>query len=278
MNTLFHSYDIGDYHVTAISDGEMTASLNLLSGIENSAAVNIQQCNGIIAPDNIHIYCYLIRGQGRIILVDAGMGKLNHVGGELKQNLFLLGVAPEDIDTVLLTHGHPDHIGGLQDERGRPTFGNAELYLSQAEADFWRDEAQLSRLNERAQMNGTRVRRTLDAYQPKLRFTENAVIAKGISAVCLPGHTPGHTGYLIESCQQRLLIWGDIAHYPHIQIAHPEISIAFDNDPLLAENTRKELLARVARENLLIAGMHFGVTGFAYIRCAAEGQYVLEYV
>jgi glyoxylase-like metal-dependent hydrolase (beta-lactamase superfamily II) len=277
LTNLFSARDIGNYKVTALSDGVMKASLSLLSGIAPEAAVNIQQHAGIKAADDIQINSYLIRGAGRIILIDSGMGNLNHIGGELRRNLLLSGIMPDEVDTVLLTHAHPDHIGGLLGENGRPAYRNAALYISKAEANFWLDNEKLTSLSERALMNGSLFRRTFEAYST-VRFTEETAIAKDITAVSLPGHTPGHSGYLIDSRDEKLLIWGDITHYPHIQIAHPQVSIAFDYDPDQAEQTRRAILERASRENLLIAGMHLGVSGFAYIRSHSEGHYFLEYV
>lgn len=108
----FISCQIGDFLVTALSDGNISASLDLLSGIETVDAEVIQHNAGIVEPGNIHINCYLIRGRGRTILVDTGTGGQSEAGGQLKANLVAAGVRPDDVDTVLLTHGHPDHIGG----------------------------------------------------------------------------------------------------------------------------------------------------------------------
>ncbi|MBP2154268.1 glyoxylase-like metal-dependent hydrolase (beta-lactamase superfamily II) [Erwinia rhapontici] len=96
-------------------------------------------------------------------------------------------------------------------------------------------------------------------------FTDNEVLP-GISAMPLLGHTAGHSGYRIESDNRSLLVWGDIVHFPQIQIARPDVSIAFDQDPLLSAETRSKLLDVVSSDKLLIAGMHLGELGFAHIR------------
>jgi glyoxylase-like metal-dependent hydrolase (beta-lactamase superfamily II) len=101
-------------------------------------------------------------------------------------------------------------------------------------------------------------------------------VSPGISAMPLPGHTDGHTGYVLESRDQGLLVWGDVVHFPHIQIQRPDVSIAFDQDASLAATTRSRLLDRVSSEGLLIAGMHLGEPGFARIK-RTRGEYGLFY-
>ncbi|MEB5922425.1 MBL fold metallo-hydrolase [Franconibacter daqui] len=256
---------IGDFQITALSDGNMAASLDLLSGIEKADADVIQYRAGIDRPGDIHINCYLIRGRGRVILVDAGAGPLNNVGGQLTANLAAAGVSPDDVDSVLLTHCHPDHIGGLLDPEKQPVFKRADIILHPLEAQHWQDEKKLNIANERGQRNFRLVRQTLHAYARKVRFFNGDKIAEGILPVWLPGHTPGHTGFRIDSDDQCLLIWGDIVHYPHIQSAQPAVSILFDTDPAQAEETRKSIMEKAVSEKLLIAGMHLSQAGFASV-------------
>lgn len=267
----FPSCQIGDFLVTALSDGAMPASLDLLSGIDISEAEAIQQSAGLAEPGHIHINCYLIRGKGRILLVDTGTGGRNNVGGQLRANLAALEICPDDVDAVLLTHCHPDHIGGLLDAEGNPVYRQAELHLHPLEADYWRDDEKQTGANERGKLNFRLARQTLEAYASSLRFFTRGEITAGILPVWLPGHTPGHTGFRIDADDKSLLIWGDIVHYPHIQSVQPTASILFDVDPVQAEQTRKNVLKLAAREKLLIAGMHLDQTGFATLSRVDDG-------
>lgn len=262
----FPSQQIGEFSITAISDGYLSASLDLLSNIDSMDASKLQQDAGVSDPSSIHINCYLVRGRGRTILIDAGAGGFKQWGGKLKVNLALAGVHTSDIDTILLTHAHPDHVGGLLDASGEATFPDAQLVVHQHEVSFWEDDGNFSRASERARGNFLFARKVFDKYREKIRlFTGNEVLP-GISAMSLPGHTAGHSGYRIESGGRSLLIWGDIVHFPQIQIARPDVSIAFDQDPLLSAETRSTLLDVVSSDNIVIAGMHLGELGFAHIR------------
>ena len=263
---LFPSQQIGEFSITAISDGYLSASLDLLSNIDRMDASKLQQDAGVNDPSSIHINCYLVRGRGRTILIDAGAGGFKHWGGKLKVNLALAGAQASDIDTILLTHAHPDHVGGLLDASGEAAFPDAQLVVHQHEVAFWEDDGNLSRASERARGNFLFARKVFDKYREKMRlFTGNEVLP-GISAMPLPGHTAGHSGYRIESGDRSLLIWGDIVHFPQIQIARPDVSIAFDQDPLLSAATRSTLLDVVSADSILIAGMHLGELGFARIQ------------
>ncbi|WP_454806834.1 MBL fold metallo-hydrolase [Paraburkholderia fungorum] len=272
----FPSQRVGDFTITAISDGYLTASLDFLSNINPSEASRMQSDAGQKEPSAVHINCYVVRGAGRTILIDAGAGGIKQWGGQLRTNLSLAGVEPSEIDTILLTHAHPDHVGGLVDTAGHISFPNAELLAHEQEVKFWQDDGNLSRASERARGNFLIARQVFDGYRDRLRTFNEGEVLPGIRAMPLPGHTDGHSGYLLESHDQGLLVWGDIVHFPHIQIKRPDVSIAFDQDPSLAAVTRSRLLDMASSEGLLIAGMHLGELGFARIK-RTSGSYGLLY-
>jgi len=270
------SQRIGDSSITAISDGHLTASLDILSGIDPTEALRMQEDAGTAEPSAIHINCYLVRNGGRTVLIDAGAGGIKQWGGHLIANLALAGVEPSDIDTVLLTHAHPDHVGGLMTASGEAAFPDAELVVHEQELAFWQDDGHLSHASERARGNFQIARRAFDGYRDRLRLFSGGEVCSGITAVPLPGHTAGHTGYRLASGDRSLLIWGDIVHFPQIQVPRPDVSIAFDQDASLAAETRTRLLDIISADKLLIAGMHLGEPGFARI-VRARGSYRVAY-
>jgi len=259
------SQQIGDLTITAVSDGYLHASFDFLANIDQADAARMQENAGITDQTSIHINCYLVRSGGRTILIDAGAGGFKQWGGRLKTNLLLAGIQPSEIDAILLTHAHPDHVGGLMDASGEAVFPNAELVAHHREVAFWQDDGNLSRAPDRARGNFLVARQAFDGYRDRLRTFEGGEVLPGVMAMPLPGHTAGHTGYRLDSGDKSLLVWGDIVHFPQIQVPRPEVSIAFDQDAHLAADTRSRLLDCVAAEQLLIAGMHLGEPGFARI-------------
>lgn len=200
--SLFPTRRVGDVTITAISDGYLAVGLDALSNIDSADVRRMQDEAGITDPAAVHINCYLVRTGGRTVLIDAGAGGIRQWGGHLGANLRKAGVDPSEVDAVLLTHAHPDHVGGLIATSGEAAFPNAELVVHHREIAFWQDDGHLSRAGERARGNFQVARQVFDGYRDRLRVVDAGEVLPAITAMPLPGHTAGHTG-LSSRCRRR---------------------------------------------------------------------------
>jgi glyoxylase-like metal-dependent hydrolase (beta-lactamase superfamily II) len=260
-----HSKNIGDIEMTALSDGVLATSLDVVLGMDRA---EVRRLAGTTDGDAVHIAvnAFLLKLQGRWALIDAGAG--NSMGptlGKLPEHLRAFGVAPEEIAAVFLTHIHPDHSSGLVDDAGRAVFANAELILHEAEARFWLDRDEASGETERIRRNIAKAAVATAPYRSRMRLVGAGEAMSGVSAVALPGHTPGHTGWLIASGNESLLIWGDLVHLASVQVARPDTGLVFDVDSQQACATRRRTFDRIAADKLTVAGAHMDFPGFATI-------------
>src|SRR5208282_2754715 len=215
-----HHRSVGEMVVTALNDGMLDASFDWLTHIDPAEPPALHAASFRAIPPRITINAFLLQLGERLVLVDSGSGAfLGPSLGRLAENLAAMGVAPEAIDSVLLTHLHPDHVGGLVDAAGKALLPNAALIVHQAEPPFWQDDAVLAQASEENRGFIQLARSVLDAYRGRVRTIAAGEVLPGITAVPEPGHTPGHTGWLIASSGDSLLIWGDIVHMPGVQFA-----------------------------------------------------------
>jgi glyoxylase-like metal-dependent hydrolase (beta-lactamase superfamily II) len=258
-----HSKKIGDITVTAVSDGVLAAPLDVVLGMGQT---EIERLAGKRPGEALHISvnAFLLERAGEWTLVDTGSG--NTMGptlGKLPANLRALG--PEQIHTIFLTHLHPDHSNGLVDDAGNAIYPNAEIVLHEAEAAFWLDREEASGATERIRRNIAKAKVTTAPYRARMRTVRAGEALPGVSPLLLAGHTPGHTGWLIQSGNDSLLIWGDLVHLASIQIARPDTGLIYDVDPQAACATRRRMFDRIAADKLEVAGAHLDFPGFGAI-------------
>lgn len=203
---------------------------------------------------------FLIETDTNRVMVDGGMGKTDRPGvGRTLSHLAHVGITPDSVDTVVLTHAHGDHYLGLTDDSGALTFPNARHITWKAEWDYWTREDKLDE-------NPT-LRDRLLPLQEALHFieTDRAEIVPGVQTVALPGHTPGHAGLLLESDGERLLDVVDVLHFL-FQFQHPDWHPRVDTDPEQAARTRREILGYAAGENLLTLTYHLPFPSLGYVK------------
>jgi glyoxylase-like metal-dependent hydrolase (beta-lactamase superfamily II) len=257
---------VGDIVVTALNDGYIEADPAVLLNISPEEARRLLAAALEPSRPRITVNAFAVHSAGRVALIEAGSGStLGPTLGRLYGNLAAAGIAVADIDTVLLTHMHPDHSNGLTDAEGAPIFANATLRLHRQELAYWLDDTAYARATERGRWYFETARAQVPAYRDRLETFVQGAVFPGVSAMPIPGHTPGHTAYVISSAGQSLMIWGDIVHVPEVQIRRPQTGIAFDVDPDAAVATRMRVLDMVASDRLLIAGMHTHFPAFAHI-------------
>jgi glyoxylase-like metal-dependent hydrolase (beta-lactamase superfamily II) len=192
------------------------------------------------------------------------------------QNMKAAGYEPDQVDMVLITHMHPDHIGGLSDAAGKPIFQKAQVVVSQLESDFWMSQKVADAAPAQAQSRFKMARDIAAPYQAGGQwktFVKDTELVPGIKPVTAVGHTPGHTAFAVESEGQKLLIWGDLVHAHAVQFAKPGVSIDFDVDQKQAVETRLRIMKEVAAGKSLVAGMHLPFPGIGHVRADGEDSY-----
>jgi len=258
---------IGDIVVTAVSDGTLERTHEMMLGVPADEA-RMHLAAACRSSFVLSINAFLIRTGERLALVETGSGDyLGPAAGHLKANLAAAGVSPDEIDTILLTHMHPDHSAGLTDmTSGTANYRNAELVVHENEPRHWFDDAAMARGSEREKrLMFQQAREQTAPYRGRMRTFTKGEVLPGVTALPIPGHTPGHTGFLIESGGERLLIWGDVVHMPEVQVPRPDVSMVVDTDPEAAAASRRRVFDMVASEGMLVTGMHLHFPGFAHV-------------
>lgn len=259
---------IGTTEVTALCDGYLDIPPAAFPGADPETVRRLtERAFRPAGPMPTAVNAYAVNAGDRLFLIDAGTGSARGANlGHVVPALRAAGLAPENVDAILMTHLHIDHAGGLVDPDGRAIFPRAELLVAEADADFWLDPGLPSRATDGMRPSIQYAVAAMTAYAGMVtRFTPGASLAPGISSVSLSGHTPGHTGFVIGTGEDRLFIWADVIHVAAFQFPLPDLSIAFDVDPAAAVATRRRTFDMVAADRVLVAGMHLPFPGVGHV-------------
>lgn len=276
----FHRYRIGSAECIALYDGiwEKAHDAALfknasLSDSKQTPAVSDMAADSVPIP----VMALVVKVNNKLVLCDAGGGQIStadagtmFVSGKLLANLRAAGIDPAQIETILVSHFHPDHLFGLMEaDTNRAVFPNAEIIVPGAEYRWWTDASRIGRLPEGQRSVAKRIQAVLPNWKNVLPMDDEDEVVPGIRFVSAPGHTAGHTAFQLSSGEAQLLILGDAVYVPALLAAHSGSKGAYDQDGEKAVETRRRLLDRVIADNMMICGTHFPWPGVG--RIAREG-------
>ena len=266
---------LGDFEITALSDGTVALPVDKLLTNTSPAQVGKGLASSFLkAPVETSVNGYLINTGTKLVLVDTGAaGLFGPTLGNLVANLKAAGYQPEQVDEVYITHMHPDHVGGLM-AGDRPVFPNAVVRADQHDADFWLSAANLEKAPADAKGFFQGAQASLNPYVAAGKFKPfngSTELVPGIKAVAAPGHTPGHSIYVVESKGQKLVLWGDLMHVAAVQFAHPSVTIQFDTDGKAAAVQRKKAYVEAAKQGYLVGSAHLSFPGLGHLRAEGKG-------
>lgn len=284
MDTDIYRFKIGAFECIAVSDGTFTyapptfplpATLLFANAPKESLEQTLHQY-GIRSEDwNAWVspyICLVVNTGDNLVIVDTGAGGLDASTGKLIQNLHEAGIRPEDIDTVILTHGHPDHIGGNIDAYGKPAFSKARYVMWKDEWDFWTAGKAEQELDEHSREVLLRFANdNLPPIKDQLHLVDHEIeIVPGILALAGHGHTSGHMALSISSMGKHLLCVSDAVLHP-IHLEHPEWHAVVDSTPIEVLTTRRQLLSRAVAEKAIVFAFHFPFPGLGYVSQKVSG-------
>jgi glyoxylase-like metal-dependent hydrolase (beta-lactamase superfamily II) len=271
-----YRYKLGDYQLTALYDGIWYLPIDdKFVHNASGAAVNEALAAAFLPPSMLPISftALLVNTGAKLVLIDTGTaGQIADSAGFMNANLAAAGIAPSAIDTIVISHFHPDHIDGIKTKDGAKVFANAEILVPEAEWKFWMDDGNMSRASGAVHRYFLNARRIFKDIAEEVRpFKPGAEIVPGIVSLPAYGHTPGHTAFGIYSANQSMLAMSDTAREPWLFVRHPEWQPSYDMDGPLAAKTRAVMLDLAAADRMPVEAYHFPFPACGHVVKSGSG-------
>ena len=271
----WHRFIVGDAEVTVVSDGPLPLGdpSGTFIGIPKEE-VKKMLVEHFLSPDNVVLEqnSPIVNTGDKLILFDTGMGTSKAFGpttGRQQKSMAEAGIKPEDIDAVVLSHAHIDHIGGIVDANDKPLFPNAQYYIAQSDLDFWTDEGKLGGPLKDFVLHA---RKNLLPVRDRLVFFKDGQeFLPGVQAMAAPGHTVGHHMFMVTSNGKSFAFLGDLTHHAVLLLEKPLMEFSYDTDPKQAAQTRVKMLDMLAANKIPVMSYHFAWPGYGHVAKSGDG-------
>jgi len=271
-----YRFKLGDFQISALFDGVWYLPIDDKL-VRNASGTEVNQAlAAAFLPPNIlpiSFTALLVNTGTKVILIDTGTaGQITDTAGSLLDNLYVADTDPKAIDTILISHFHPDHIDGIKTLDGAKVFPNAEILVPEPEWAFWMNDANMGPAQgavKRYFLNARRIFK--DIAGETRRFAAGAEVAPGIVSVPAFGHTPGHTAFAIHSANQSMLAMSDTVRNPYLFARHPDWQPTFDMDGPQAVAARRQMLDRAVADRMLVQAYHFPFPACGHMAKTATG-------
>lgn len=279
----FYRYNVGTHQITVVCDGVATINLpdNYVANIAKDEVGKVF-AESQLPPDKVtHTFNPVVVNTGpKLVVIDTGLGPAQFEQskgrtGQFHSNLAAANIDRNAVDTVIISHFHGDHINGLLAAENKPAFANAEIMVPATEWKFWMDDGEMSKGmgNPVLEGNFKNIRRVFDALGRKVtQYDAGKEVAPGITSVASPGHTPGHTSFVVASGSEKVLVQVDItAGAAFLFVKNPGWHLASDVDKPLAVQTRRKMYDMAIAEKMPIQAFHAAFPGLVRIEKDGNG-------
>jgi glyoxylase-like metal-dependent hydrolase (beta-lactamase superfamily II) len=271
----FYHYKVGDFQISVVTDGAATFPLpdkfvqnHAKAEVEKELAAAYQPAGTVTVP----FTPIVINTGSKLVIIDTGYGPVMHEKtkgrvGQLPANLAAAGIDAKAVDTVIISHMHLDHVSGLRTADGGLAFPNAEVMVPARDWAYWMSDAEMNKLPQgytKSVYPG--IRKIFAGLENKVtKYDWGKELMTGITAMATPGHTPGHTSFVVASGSGKVLVQSDVTNIPHLFLRHPTWQVMYDVDPLKAAETRKKFYDMASADKFMVQGFHFPFPSAGYV-------------